>query len=194
MGNWNILVNLGGYPQVVASALAELGDQLIGAEYEAIAYLGSQVVNGTNHAVLAKQTVLTGRDTENIVVLVFNEKPGEMKATLVSVDRVLESGLPMGGTHVDVQTDIPDEAQKAWDAAFDGFIGSTVTPFVYLGNQMVRGMVHYFVATVAPVVPDPVVTVQLVAVNAMDHTVSFVDVLGNKGEAALGYAFNWLKG
>ena len=70
-GSWNVNVVTNGMPQKVATAIGALSEKLIGAEYEPIAYLGSQVVNGTNHAVLAKQILTTGRDTTNIVVIVF---------------------------------------------------------------------------------------------------------------------------
>ena len=42
--------------QKIASAVGELGE-LVGASYEAVAYMGTQPVNGVNHAVLAQQTV-----------------------------------------------------------------------------------------------------------------------------------------
>ena len=49
VGNWEINVNVNGMPQKVASAVSKLNTTLMGAEYDPIAYLGSQVVNGTNH-------------------------------------------------------------------------------------------------------------------------------------------------
>lgn len=74
LGSWDVKVVVGSLPEKVATAVGELGEKLIGAEYTPIAYLGSQLVNGTNHAVLAEQVLTTGRDTKNIVVLTFNEK------------------------------------------------------------------------------------------------------------------------
>lgn len=52
VGEWKVEVNVGGMPQKVATAMGEIN--MLGAEYEPIAYLGSQVVNGVNHAVLAE--------------------------------------------------------------------------------------------------------------------------------------------
>ena len=66
LGGWNIGVVTGGMPQKVATAFGKLAEQLIGCEYTPIAYLGSQQVNGINHAVLAEQTVITGKDTKYI--------------------------------------------------------------------------------------------------------------------------------
>ena len=83
-GNWEIAIEIGRIPQKIASAIIDLEEKLVGAEYEPIAYLGSQVVNGVNHAVLAKQIITTGRDTENIVVLIFNEKNNNIVLVIFS--------------------------------------------------------------------------------------------------------------
>ena len=191
VGNWEVKVNTNGMPQKVATAFAKLAETLIGAYYELIAYIGSQVVNGVNHAVLAKQTILTGKDTKNIVVIIFNEKPNEMEATLVSIERVVEGGLPMGGTHIaDVSADIPEEAMTAWNEAF---VGSKVEPFAYLGNQVVNGVNHIFAATSTPVVPDATSKVAIVIVNSLTKEVTFTDLMNSKCDNALGYAFTWLK-
>lgn len=193
-GSWNVKVVTNGMPQKVATAFGELSEKLIGAEYEPIAYLGSQVVNGTNHAVLAKQVLTTGRDTTNIVILIFNEKPNAMDATLVSIDRVIEGGAPLGGIHIDPQTEIPADAMDAWNEAFDAWVGAKLEPIALLGTQVVKGTNFIFAATVTPVVPDGVVKASIVTVNPMTGTVAFDDLLATKHEASLGYAFTWLKG
>lgn len=194
MGSWEINVIKGGMPEKIATAIGKLAETLIGAEYEPIAYLGSQVVNGTNHAVLAEQTLITGRDTKNIVVLIFNEKPGAMEADLVSIERIVEGGAPMGGIQIDAQTDIPAEAQKAWNEAFDGFVGSEVKPFALVGSQVVKGVNYMFAAEVKPVVPNAETKAMIVTINTMSGLMAFADMLATKQEASLGYAFTWLKG
>lgn len=193
LGNWNVNVITGAMPQKVASAVGKLAETLIGAEYTPIAYLGSQPVNGTNHAVLAEQVVTTGRDTKNIVVLIFNEKPGAMEATLVNIERVVEGGMPLGGINIDVHTDIPEEAMAEWNSAFEGFVGSSVTPKVLLGTQVVKGIDYNFLAEVKPVVANPVNRVAIVTVNGLTKNVTFSDLLENRHEASLQYAFTWLK-
>lgn len=190
-GSWTIAVS-NGMSQKVASAVGSLAEKLIGAEYEPILYLGSQVVNGTNHAVLAKQILTTGRDTTNVVLLIFNEKPGDMEATLVSIDRLVEGGLPFGGVQINPTTDIPVNAKEVWDAAFSDRIGLSATPVAYLGSQVATGMNYIFIATTAPVVPDAETSLQLVSVNDMTKNVTFADIFGNKADMLVGYAFTWL--
>jgi hypothetical protein len=194
LGSWEVKVAIDAMPQKVATAVGELADQLIGAEYKPIAYLGSQVVNGTNHAVLAEQTILTGKDTKNVVVLIFNEKPNEMKATLVNIERVIEQGGELGGIAVDVKTDIPAEAKEAFDKAFEGFVGSKVKPFALLGTQVVKGVDYMFAAEVTSVTAEPITKVCLVTVNGMTGDLAFADMLDSRSDIlSLGYAFTWLK-
>lgn len=193
-GSWNVNVVTNSMPQKVATAFSALANQLIGAEYEPIAYLGSQVVNGTNHAVLAKQILTTGRDTTNIVVIVFNEKPGAMEDTLVSIDRVVEGGAALGGIKIDPQVEIPADAKAAWDEAFGAWVGTKLEPIALLGTQVVKGTNFIFAATVTPVAPDAAAKASIVTINPMTGTVAFDDLLSTKYEASLGYAFTWLKG
>lgn len=195
LGSWEVNVTINSMPEKVASAVSALSEQLIGCEYKPIAYLGSQAVNGINHAVLAEQTVLTGKDTKNVVVLIFNEKPNDMKATLVNIERVVEQGGEMGGIVVDVKTDIPADAKEAFDKAFDGFVGSNVEPFALLATQVVNGTNYIFAAEVTSVTAEPVKTVSIVTVNNIAGTVEFDNIFDKKDTKlkALGYAFTWLK-
>lgn len=193
-GDWTFDVHVGvNLPQKLATAFGSLNETMLGAEYKPIAYLGTQEVNGVNHAVLAEQTVLTGKDTKNIVVMIFNEKPNSMEVALVSIDRVVESGAPMGGVVVDAKTEIPADAKAAWDGAFDGFVGSDVKPIALLGTQLVNGINYIFAATVTPVVPDGKPNVVVITVNNEAKTVGIADMMATKYTATLGYAFTWLK-
>lgn len=192
VGSWNVNVTVDGCPQKVATALGKLQDEMLGVVYQPIAYLGSQVVNGLNSAVLAEQTILTGRDSKNIVVLIFNEKASDVdSATLVGIDRVVQSGGQLGGTAIDAKTEIPEDAQKVWETAFDGFVGSKVEPFALLGTQLTNGTNYIFAATLSPVTSEPVSKVVLVTINEAIKGASFVDILADRQEASFGYAFTW---
>lgn len=187
LGAWNINVSVGSVPQKVATAIGAMAETLIGAEYTPIAYLGSQVVNGTNHAVLMEQLLTTGRDTKNIVVVIFNEKPNSLEVpSIVSIDRVVEGGTGLGGTVIDVKTDIPAEAKAVFAAAFKDFVGSKVDPFALLATQVVKGVNYVFAAEVTPVVADPEKKAELVVVNGLDKSVAFVPLLEDKMVASLG--------
>jgi len=190
VGSWTINVTKNNMPQKVATAVGELSKKLIGAEYTPIAYLGSQVVNGINHAVLAEQLVLAGKDVKNIVLLIFNEK--DMQCNLVNIERIIEGGEALGGITLNATTDIPEDAQQAFDTVLSGFVGSSVKPFALLGTQVTKGTDYIFAAEVTPVAPTPEAKVALVTVNSLTGSIKFVDLLSTPINA-LGYAFTWLK-
>lgn len=192
-GNWKIDVNVNGMPQKIATAFEKLKETLVGADYEFIAYLGSQLVNGINHAVLAKQIVTTGRDSVNIVALIFNEKPGEMETPLVAIERVLDSGAALGGTTVSVDKilDLEGEPMKIWHEAFAGRIGISMRPIAYLGNQVTNGIDHIYAATAEPMDLEGQKQAVIVRINPLERAVRVSNFLVDRGTDALSYAFSW---
>lgn len=199
LGGWEVKVAVGAMPQKVATAFSEYFGTLVGAEYTPIAYLGSQVVNGINHAILAEQVLITGRDEKNVVLIVMNERGEDF--TVVRIENLVAQGAPLGGIKIDVETKIPEEAQRAWNTAFEGFVGSTVVPFAYLGSQVTNGTDYIFAATTKMIVrpmnngvgmkfgADNVV---IVVVHTGTNHADFINVLEHtEGEKNLGYAFTW---
>ena len=59
-----------------------------------------------------------------------------------------------GGWAVTADTAVTEEAQAAFDAAMEGFVGSNVEPIALLGTQLVSGTNYCFLCRVTPVVPD----------------------------------------
>lgn len=176
LGAWNINVVTGGLPEKLATAFVELLGELKGAEYTPIAYLGTQVVNGINHAVLAKQTIIAGKDIENIVVVIFHEA-GET-FTLEGIERVVEGNAQPGGIFIeDNPLEIPAEAKVVFEAEISHFLGSSVKPFALLGTQVTTGTDYIFAAEVTPTTADPVKKVATVAVNVLNNTILFDSIL-----------------
>lgn len=177
LGRWSIEVSADSMPQKVATAIGELREKFVGAEYDPIAYLGSQVVNGVNHAVLAEQTLTTGRDTKNVVLLIFNEKG--MDCTLVNIERVVEGGGAFGGTSINVQAELPKEAREIFNDMFQtGWVGTNIEPIFFIGTQMTKGVDYKYICKVTPVTPDPEPYISLVTINAMDKTCRFNTIIG----------------
>lgn len=187
LGAWDIDVNLNGMPQKIATAFESLSN-MVGASYKFIAYIGSQQVNGINYAILAEQTILTGEDVKNVVIIIFNEK--DENVTLVSIERVIEGGQAFGGTKIDVQTLLPDDARELFTAAFYGILGGRYTPIALLGTQMTTGTEYIYAATCDPAsLAD--MEFLLISINSLTHRVSVIDPLVDKFNIALGYAFTW---
>lgn len=190
-GNWEIAIEIGRIPQKIASAIIDLGEKLVGAEYEPIAYLGSQVVNGVNHAVLAKQIITTGRDTENIVVLIFNEKNNNV--VLVSIERVMSgSDAVFGGIRLDVKNitiEWDEEANFVFTNAFKEFTGAKMVPYYLLGTQIVRGVNYFYLAEMRGLGENDKKKAVLVIINSATDVVSIIDILTNKFTDSAKYSF-----
>lgn len=197
-GNWKIDVNVNGMPQRIATAFEKLKGTLVGADYEFIAYLGSQEVNGINHAVLAKQIITTGRDSVNIVVLIFNEKAVQTETptwvvTPVAIERVLESGAALGGTtiRVDKILDLEGPEMGTWNEAFAGRVGISMHPIAYLGSQVAKGIDYIYAATAEQMNLEGQKQAVIVRINPLERTVRVVNFLVDRVNDALNYAFTW---
>jgi len=183
-GNWNVNITVGSMPEKVATALGELNESSKDKEYSPIAYLGSQIVNGTNHAVLALQTMLAGKDSNNVVLLIFNER--DTNCDLINVERILLNGPKLGGTTVDVQTvgNITNaDAQKVFDKAFgEGYVGARVKLAAFLGTKVEKGTIYYYAAQYEPSVQEPEIQAVLVAINEMTGIFHMTDMLKSNVE------------
>lgn len=179
-GGWDVNVKRDGMPQKVATAFNVLAGQLMGATYEFVAYLGTQNVNGVNHAVLAQQTVITGKDVNNAVVLVFNEKPGSMDVALTDIRRIVEAGGPLGGTNINMSLTMPKEAEDAFKSV--AWVGAKITPIAYVGTKVTKGTDYIVIAEVTPVVKDSVMELAIVTIKSMDKRFEFEKVFED-GEA-----------
>lgn len=181
LGGWDIKVCVDGMPEKVATAFCDLNEQLVGANYFPIAYLGSQIVKGTNHAVLGRQTIINADNTKNVVLIVFNEPhvPGKIiMPTPVYIDPVLNGfSQECGGVTINEDFKITEEAQKDFDSVIKHFVGSDVRPFAYLGYQVVKGVNRFFAAEVTPLYVNARKSISLVTVNAQCNTIHFKDII-----------------
>lgn len=174
VGAWDIDVRVKDWPKEVNSAEEQLNKH-IGASYKVFAYLGKQVVKGINYAVLAEQTLATVGEDNNVVLVIFNV--WEDKIVITSIERVLEGHEIPGGIVVAPTTDIPEDAMKDFEKVFNGFVGSDVKPFAYLGSQVVSGINRFLAAEVKPVTPHAKTKVSLVTVNAKCNTLNIANIL-----------------
>ena len=92
-GGWKILnMEACALPQKVASGFSEVFNGLIGASYLPVLYCATQVVAGTNHMILCKQTLATRDAQEAIVkVVLYEHLPSDGgKFVLTSIDEVVK--------------------------------------------------------------------------------------------------------
>lgn len=185
LGGYNIKVCTTSFPQDVISGFDHAFDGLkfTGAEYEMIAYLGKQQVNGYNHAFLALQKLITKDDIKNIVLVILNEKPGDVGGntfSVVEIRRLLADGSNlMGGVNVAPTTTIPEDAMKIFNERFgSGLFGATTKPIALLATQVVNGIAYYF-ATESTLVTGPVGNIDVMA-NMPEHVnINIVKIFSN---------------
>lgn len=148
VGGWNIDVNKGTLPEKVATGFTEVFNNIVGATYIPLVYVGSQIVNGINHAIVAEQTLITNPPVKNIVLVVLNEKPiDEIKSsfTVVSIEPVITGNDLMGGISVETQ-DITPETRVVFNKAIGNMVGATYKPLYLVATQVVNGMNYFFLA------------------------------------------------
>ena len=88
LGGWNLdEIKSCNLPQKVQSAFTAITGEMTGADYEPIAYLGSQVVDGTNYRVLALQKLVVPNSEKRIVNMIIHEEL-DGSVCLVSVSGV----------------------------------------------------------------------------------------------------------
>ena len=74
LGGWDLsALKACTLPQKAASAFAAVTGGLVGAEYMPVLYVGSQQVHGTNHCIIAVQTLITANPEKRLVKMVINE-------------------------------------------------------------------------------------------------------------------------
>lgn len=86
LGGWNLDEVKGTtLPQKVQTNFTAVTGELVGAEYEPIAYLGSQQVNGTNYRILALQRVVAPNAEKRFVKIIIHEElDGSVRLVSVS--------------------------------------------------------------------------------------------------------------
>lgn len=129
-GDWKINIQLNFLPSNIAIAIDELNKEG-SVKYQPIAYLGSQIVNGINHAILTEQTFIVNTN-KNITVLIFNEASDGAGITLVSIKQIIKNEHNI---QINPTTKIPEKLLKLWKKAFEGFVGSRMIPLVLLGSK-----------------------------------------------------------
>ena len=139
-------------------------ETLLGVDYVPLAYLGSQVVAGTNHVFLVKGTVVVpNAPVSYALVYLYQDLQGGV--TLMNVadlgivpqeDGALaltEEGL-MGGWSYAEAPEVTEEIQTRLDKALEGLVGASYVPVANLGEQVVAGLNRCLLCQVTPVVPD----------------------------------------
>lgn len=74
-------------PQEAASAWCAVMDDILGAAYKPLLYVGGQPVKGVNHVFIAQQTLILAKPERHIVLVTINEFDGHYN--VVSIERIV---------------------------------------------------------------------------------------------------------
>lgn len=75
MGGWKFTPNLQACDLLddVATGFGQIFDHMVGATYVPLLYVGTQLVHGTNHMLICKQTLAVKDGLERLVCVVLNQ-------------------------------------------------------------------------------------------------------------------------
>ncbi len=143
-------------PAEAAEALEKALDGLVGAKYTPVAYLGSQLVAGTNYKLLCGVAPVVPDPVETwAVVTVYKDLQG--KASIIDVQ---ESGIPtdlskglMGGWSAPETPELTAEIREAFDKATEKLLGVNYEPLAVVGQQVVSGMNYRILCEATAVAP-----------------------------------------
>ena len=134
----------------VKSLLDKATNELDGAEYTPIAYLGNQIVAGTNHCILCKITpVIPNPASRYALVYLYEDLEGNVEIT-----SVLDSGVSInstaipGGWYETASPVISDELRAYFNKAAANKKGAKYTAVVVLAEQVVAGMNYCFLSEI----------------------------------------------
>ena len=162
---------------------------LLGVDYEPLAYLGSQMVAGTNHVFLVKGTaVVPTRPVSYALVYLYEDLQGNVKLMNIADLGIVpnEDGTvtppeegPMGAWYYADDPTVTDEMLTRLDQALEGMVGASYAPVANLGEQVVAGLNRCLLCQVTPVVPDAQPHYALVYVyEKLDGGAELLQVIG----------------
>lgn len=178
LGGWTISENetAAALPEDVQNAFDAASKELLGNKLVPVAYLGSQVVAGTNNAILCKSTPVTlNPETKLVVVILYRDLEGNAKITHINdfaLDAAEEAAAPAeqlaGGWAIPQEyavITLPDDPAAAFAKAKEGFVGNSLEPIAYLGSQVVAGTNYAILCHSTLATNPPVSSIQLVIVT-----------------------------
>ena len=156
-------------PQDLATATSYLFDgdgKILGATYKPIWYIGSQLVNGTNHLLICEQTKSTKDAVKRIVAVVINIST-DGKASIVEI---IDDADLIEGTNLDAK--LGDK----FNDALGKLLGVKYTPILYVGSQIVKGMNYYIVAEARILRNDAEPYPVMICINVFDDIAVVISI------------------
>lgn len=142
-------------------------DELVGASYIPVAYIGTQLVSGRNYAILCRTAPVVPDAVETYaIVYIYEDLDGNAKLTDVR-DFGVETNINelAGGWRQAEDPTVTEDLAAIFAAATEELLGVDYTPAALLGTQVVNGTNYCFLCEAAVVAPDAAAEYKLVYVN-----------------------------
>ena len=171
---------VGWAPDEAKEAFDKAAQNWTGQDFTLVAYLGSQVVAGSNYMFLCKGTLVTANPvTELKVVTVYQDLQGNAEITNVADFNIGDywdaedpgaSEQLAGGwtpaTEDQPMVELPLPVEDAFEQAMQNLDGADYYPIAYLGSQLVAGTNYAVLCKQTLVTAEPVSTLCLVYIYA----------------------------
>lgn len=179
-GGWEVN---GGYTAMsknpaAGAAFKKATAEIDGVSYKAIATLGTQVVAGTNYAILCKATPIYPDATPEVKVMyIYEDLEGNAEITgfQTIIGEMSDGGFAANSGKFSLGKN--KDVYSAYKKAMKGLVGVSYKPIAYLGSQVVAGSNYLILCRSRVVYPNAPYEWSLVTVNkALDGKVSLVDI------------------
>ena len=180
VGGWSVpdgSVALSKNPEAKAAFRKAVKD-LTGVNYQALALLGTQVVAGTNYAILCRTTVVyPDAQPEIKIMYIYEDLQGnaEITGSQTLIGEQLMGGYTANSGKLSLSRN--KTVYKTYKKAMKGLTGVSYTPVAYLGSQAVAGTNYMILCRSRVVYPDAPYQWSLVTVNSdLSGKASLVDI------------------
>ena len=163
-------------------------DGMVGATYTPVAYLGSQLVAGTNYKLLCRvaPVVPDAAETYAIVVL-YEDLDGQVRITEVTnfAAETNISGETLAGGWAQAESPVvTDELKDVFEKGLEGLLGVDYTPVALVSSQVVAGMNYCFLCEATVVYPGAETSYALVFLyKDLQGSVEITDIVSLADDA-----------
>ena len=131
--------------------------KLKGIKFEAVGVLATQVVAGTNYAVLCRSTPADADDGAPVIVVLYIYADLQGDATVIGYQTIIGSEPLMGGFTANTGKFAMSKnktVNKCFKKAIKGLVGVSYQPVAYLGSQVVAGTNYLVLCRSKTVTPN----------------------------------------
>ena len=168
-------------PQDLATAFVECNNNLLGATFSPIWYVGKQLVNGMNHILVCEEIRTTREAKPSIVLLTINIPVGSIGGKDAKIVSIVES------------SDVSKSLSDMFTECTGHLVGCSYKLVTYVGKQIVKGINHYFIAEAKRVIPNSKPFPVMVCVNEFQgvHMLVSIEVISDESTYSNGPLGEW---